>query len=543
MSIQPKQGTGKYFDAIFQSRNIAISVLDLNLRFKAVNESFLQLIQQKEGDLQQGDFLRLLNFNDQQQFLSSIENLKKGNSSTFEQEISVRQNSNRILLNIEVQRVHNEDDQLAEYIITANELKSPPITKINADIILGSVLAATNELIFLTDNKMQITAYNEAFRKNLVEKCGIEPTRGMELNQFAEQFFDNQFLMHASRALRGEKISLSFENFIGHNRMVIQLHPIFQGEGDVVGFTTCCELKPNFKNLEGRNSGSVFQSVFDQSPIGIVISGNNKPILSNQQFCDMLGYTQKEIANMSLSDLSYTEDINIHTEAHQKLKEEEIEYFVVEKRYKSKFGAVVPARTTITKVRLDKNEKDTFVAFIEDLTDKQSIAQKAEELNRLRVKDAESEKEQEKMKAEVDLLSRKLSSNLMFISQRNALLESINQSLREISPKVDYEIRHELFKISSKVKSNIQLEDAWSKFKVHFDQTHPGFFNKLHETNAKLTQKETKQCAYVRMGLSNKETSQLLGVSPKSIEMARYRIKKKLELGAKDSLAKYLIKI
>jgi len=503
-------------------------------------ESFLQLIQQNEEEIRQGNFLDLLDINDQQEFLSSIEKLKNGNPDLFQQEISVRRNNHGIILNIEVQVVRDEDEQVAEYIITANELKSTPSTKINSDAMLRSILAATNELIFLIDDKMQITAYNEAFRKNLMKKCGIVATRGMELNRFAEQFFDNRFLNHAGRALRGEQSSLSFEKFDAHNKMVVQITPIFQGEGDVVGITTSCELKPNYQNIEGLNAGRVFQSVFDQSPIGIVISGRDKPVLANQQFCDMLGYTQKEISGMTIQDLSFGEDTTIHTKAHQKLKEEEIDYFVVEKRYMSKFGAVVPARTTVTKVNLDNDEKDTFVAFIEDLTDKQSIDRKVEELNRLRVKDAESEKEHEKMKAEVDSLSRELSSNLMFISQRNALLESINQSIRDISSKVDYEIRHELFKISSKVKSNIQLEDAWGKFKIHFDQTHPGFFNKLHQTNANLTQKETKQCAYVRIGLSNKETAQLLGVSPKSIEMARYRIKKKLALGPKDSLSKYL---
>ena len=69
---------------------------------------------------------------------------------------------------------------------------------------------------------------------------------------------------------------------------------------------------------------------------------------------------------------------------------------------------------------------------------------------------------------------------------------------------------------------------------------HPSFFNKLIDRAPKITEKDLRHCAYIKLGFSAKETSGLLGTLPRSIEQARFRIKKKLKLPVDQKLIEYL---
>jgi len=47
----------------------------------------------------------------------------------------------------------------------------------------------------------------------------------------------------------------------------------------------------------------------------------------------------------------------------------------------------------------------------------------------------------------------------------------------------------------------------------------------------------------VRMGLSTKEIASLKNISPKAIEMSRYRVRKKLNLTQDNHLSEYLLQL
>ena len=65
---------------------------------------------------------------------------------------------------------------------------------------------------------------------------------------------------------------------------------------------------------------------------------------------------------------------------------------------------------------------------------------------------------------------------------------------------------------------------------------HPGFFTKLKERYSELTENDLRLCAYLRIGLRTKEIATMLTVSPASINTARYRMRKKLNLAKDESL-------
>jgi DNA-binding CsgD family transcriptional regulator len=50
-------------------------------------------------------------------------------------------------------------------------------------------------------------------------------------------------------------------------------------------------------------------------------------------------------------------------------------------------------------------------------------------------------------------------------------------------------------------------------------------------------------CAFIKLQLDRKQIASLLNVTPKAIEIARYRLKKKLNLGAEEDLNKFINQI
>ena len=72
---------------------------------------------------------------------------------------------------------------------------------------------------------------------------------------------------------------------------------------------------------------------------------------------------------------------------------------------------------------------------------------------------------------------------------------------------------------------------------------HSDFLVLLKEKHPTITPHELKLSAYLRMNLSSKEIAQLLNISLRGVEIGRYRLRKKLNLVAEQSLFDYLINI
>lgn len=86
-------------------------------------------------------------------------------------------------------------------------------------------------------------------------------------------------------------------------------------------------------------------------------------------------------------------------------------------------------------------------------------------------------------------------------------------------------------------------ENSWNDFKSAFESIESEFFTKLTQINPKLTSLDLKHCAYIRMNLDNYEVSKILNVEMKSLQMTRYRLKKKLNLTETIQLREFILSV
>lgn len=121
-------------------------------------------------------------------------------------------------------------------------------------------------------------------------------------------------------------------------------------------------------------------------------------------------------------------------------------------------------------------------------------------------------------------------------------IEEKNEFLSHLSGKVNNESQLPVNEqIKRMVNQQKRMDKDFEEHKTDFFETNPVFFERLQEkAGHTLTRLDLKYCAYILMGLSNKEVSVRLGIEPKSIRMARYRIKQKFGLEKDENLDNFV---
>ena len=157
-----------------------------------------------------------------------------------------------------------------------------------------------------------------------------------------------------------------------------------------------------------------------------------------------------------------------------------------------------------------------------------------QKLDKERVESELRKKELELIKEKSDSKSRELTSICLIRDNKNELLQDIKNSVLSYKETNDEKTLNQL---CADIDNNLRFENDWEVFKLHFEEVHPEFFERLKFAYPQLTQNNLKLCAYIKIGLSNKEISRLLLVSPESIKTAKKRLKKKLNILPGDNFS------
>lgn len=145
------------------------------------------------------------------------------------------------------------------------------------------------------------------------------------------------------------------------------------------------------------------------------------------------------------------------------------------------------------------------------------------------------------LKETLDFKIREITSSSLLISNKNNVLNQIQEIIKEIKPTA--KAKSKINEIHSLIRNNINTEQNWETFVIHFEQVHPGFFYKLQKHSSELTPTNLRFCAYFRLKLSTKEIATLLNITPSAVKTARFRLKKKFGLSEADSLDDFIANI
>lgn len=137
---------------------------------------------------------------------------------------------------------------------------------------------------------------------------------------------------------------------------------------------------------------------------------------------------------------------------------------------------------------------------------------------------------------EIAMKNRELTSLSTNAVQKNELLNTLNDKLK----KLEKENGTTIFELDLLIKNGLNMDADWETYQRHFSSVHPTFFNQLNARHPSLSANDLRVCAYMKMNLSTKEIATLMNITPKSVRMNRYRLKKKMTLSEELEVYTYL---
>ncbi|MGB7843418.1 MAG: triple tyrosine motif-containing protein, partial [Salinimicrobium sp.] len=127
-----------------------------------------------------------------------------------------------------------------------------------------------------------------------------------------------------------------------------------------------------------------------------------------------------------------------------------------------------------------------------------------------------------------------LAASTMSLIKKNEFLSNLKEELKTAeNAKVKGVIRT--------IDNEIKEEDNWKMFKEAFKNADKEFFDKIKSKHPNLSSNDLRLCAYLRLNLSSKEIAPLINISVKSVEIKRYRLRKKMELPRNINLTDYIM--
>ena len=148
-------------------------------------------------------------------------------------------------------------------------------------------------------------------------------------------------------------------------------------------------------------------------------------------------------------------------------------------------------------------------------------------------------------KANEDIVNTKkieLITSTLKLMHLNEMNSSLINDLVKVTPHTNKEGQELIRQITNKYKMNM-AEQIWNDFEARFENAFDSFYRVLLEKFPNLTPNERKLCALLRSGLSSKDIAVLTFQNPQSVDVARYRLRKKLNLVNEENLIDFLLLI
>ena len=144
----------------------------------------------------------------------------------------------------------------------------------------------------------------------------------------------------------------------------------------------------------------------------------------------------------------------------------------------------------------------------------------------------------DKLANEVLFKNKELADATMHLVERSDALAKVKDELQKLYKNTanNHDVKKAIQLLNDVEKNN----DNWEQFASHFDEVNNDFLKKIKLKYPALSNTDLKVCAYLQLNLSSKEIAQLMNISVRGVEISRYRLRKKLQIGTEQTLNDFL---
>ena len=175
------------------------------------------------------------------------------------------------------------------------------------------------------------------------------------------------------------------------------------------------------------------------------------------------------------------------------------------------------------------------------------FAKKEKQLNVLEEKCRLIEQDQQndnvRFVSELEFKNKELMDMAISIIQKNDFLKKLKKQIMQFKVSLQEGNKvglKEFNQLTLQINQNLSLDKDREKFHLQAEKLNHEFYNKLMQSFPNLTPNEKRLCTLLRLDLSSKEIASLLNITPKSVEMNRYRLRKKMNVNKDEKLSKII---
>jgi phosphate/sulfate permease/DNA-binding CsgD family transcriptional regulator len=149
-----------------------------------------------------------------------------------------------------------------------------------------------------------------------------------------------------------------------------------------------------------------------------------------------------------------------------------------------------------------------------------------------------------KLEKEIDEQEKEQKKIALSIIRKNEILSKLKAEIERIKSKPEDKLRYsDLNTLKVLILDNLSLEKERKSLDRYIKELNESFFRNLEKEYPGLTENEKKLCSLLRLKLTSKEISSILNITPKSVEVSRYRLRKKMKIGKDEKLTKVIRKL
>lgn len=151
-----------------------------------------------------------------------------------------------------------------------------------------------------------------------------------------------------------------------------------------------------------RESEERFRNAFEHAAVGMALVATNGRFLQiNRYFCDIVGYSEKELIRMTNMDITHPEDLHKSFDYIRDLRAGKIQSYQLENRYLHKLGHTVWVLITVSLVRDNEGRPLHYIGQAQNITQRKRME---EDLLKA-VEEAEMAREKAEKLARTDYLT------------------------------------------------------------------------------------------------------------------------------------------
>jgi hypothetical protein len=205
--------------------------------------------------------------------------------------------------------------------------------------------------------------------------------------------------------------------------------------------------------------------------------------------------------------------------------------------FASKTGVVVIILSLVIGVGL-------LIVFNKRLLDKQThiIEQKHTDQHK-KYESTIEQLQNDVLQKELENLQGKLTVSANALVEKDRSINTIKRELEIMFQKLEGRFPNRYYdKILKVINGQLTQKKDMLDFERYFAASQSGFYDELRQNYPNLTPADLRLCSLLKMNMNSKEISILLGITVRSVEVSRYRLRKKLELEPEENLTKVIMK-